>query len=104
MASIRYRYFQPASGGFHYAMDPEGSCTYILAYAGSIGTSPDEPTGEILERLWARHSSDLRPHGYARRALGTGDVLDLGERGVWQVDSRGFRPFPRESLNVGSAA
>ena len=104
MASIRYRYFQPASGGFHYALDPKGSCAYILAYSGSIGTARDEPTEEILERLWARHTSDLRPHGYTRRPLGTGDLLDLGDRGLWQADSRGFRAFPREQLHVWTAA
>ena len=104
MASIRYRYFQPASGGFHYAVEPQGSCSYVLAYAGSIGTSPSEPTEELLERLWARHTSDLRPHGYTRRALGTGDLLDLGDLGVWEAGPRGFRAFPRESLRIGSAA
>ena len=100
MASIRYRYFQPASGGFHYSSDPEAGCAYVLAYAGSIGTAPNEPTDEVLERLWMRHTSDRRPHGYARRALGTGDVLDLGDRGLWRADTRGFRPVPKDALRI----
>ena len=104
MASIRYRYFQPADGGYHYGTGPDSVTSYTLAYAGSIGTTPSEPTEEVLERLWVRHTSDLRPHGFARRTLGTGDLLDLGERGVWQADTRGFRPFPKERLRVGSAA
>lgn len=104
MASLRYRYFQPADGAYHYRTGSDGVTSYILAYAGSIGTSPNEPTEELLERLWVRHTSDLRPHGFARRTLGTGDLLDLGERGVWQADSRGFCRFPKEKLKVGSSA
>src|SRR5689334_8200411 len=100
---LRYRYLQPTGGGFHYGASTE-SPSYRLAYAGSIPAAADEPTEEVLERLWLRHSSDLRPQARGERPFGTGDVLDLGDRGIWQAIPLGFRSLAPAELRVEEAA
>jgi hypothetical protein len=100
---LRYRYFQPIDGRFHYGGSDDLPPAFSLLYAGSIPAEEDEATEEVLERLWARHTSELRPHGPGERPLGTGDVIDLGPRGLWQVGSFGFRALSPEELR-GRAA
>ena len=97
---LRYRYLQPIAGRFP-ADDPP---TFLLAYAGSIPAREDEPIEEVLERLWQRHSSELRPTGRGERPCCTGDVLDLGEHGVWIAVPLGFGPLDRAALRVEEAA
>lgn len=101
MPLLGYRYFQPADGRYHYASEAGGELPdYALLYAGKIPAAQDETTEELLDRLLMRHSSPVRPHGRNARAVGTGDVLDLGPRGFWQVLSCGFRSLPPERLRV----
>ena len=101
---FRYRYYQPLGGRFHYHGGSAETPVFTLAYAGSIPAEEEEPTEEVLERIWLRHTSELRPHGRGERPLGTGDVLDLGDRGVWQLLPLGFRPLTRADLRVEAAA
>lgn len=101
MPLIGYRYFQPVDGRFHYAVDPAAELPdYALLYSGKIPAAEDETTEEVLDRLVARHSSSVRPHGRGARPCGTGDVLDLGPRGFWQVLGCGFRSVAPERLRV----
>ena len=99
---LRYRYLRPVGGGYYYAGAGE-SPVFALAYAGSIPAGEGEATEEVLERLWLRHTSELRPQG-RDRPFGTGDVLDLGERGIWQAVSLGFRALSPADLRVEEAA
>jgi hypothetical protein len=101
---FRYRYYQPVGGRFHYPGGSADAPTFVLAYAGSIPVEEEEATEDVLDRIWLRHASELRPHGRGERPLGTGDVLDLGERGVWQALPLGFRAVSREELRVEAAA
>ncbi|MBW3628684.1 MAG: hypothetical protein KY464_05225 [Gemmatimonadetes bacterium] len=101
---LRYRYFQPIGGLFHYQGGGAANPEFALIYAGSIPVGEADDTEEVLERLWLRHTAELRPHGRAERPLGTGDVLDLGERGLWQASSLGFRALTREELRLEEAA
>ena len=101
---LRYRYLQPLGGRYHYGDATGEPPPYRVVYAGSIPAGAEEATEEVLERLWQRHSSELRPHGRGERSFGTGDALDLGERGVWQAVPLGFRAIAREQLRVEEAA
>lgn len=101
---LRYRYLQPLGGRFHYGRDAGDTPAFRLVYAGSIPAGEEEATEEVLERLWLRHSSELSPLGRAERLFGTGDALDLGERGIWQAVPLGFRALAREQLRVEEAA
>ena len=101
---LRYRYLQPIGGGFHYHGGSADGPEFALVYAGSIPVHDTDATEEVLERLWLRHTTELRPHGRGERPLGTGDVLDLGDRGLWQAVSLGFRALTREELRVEEAA
>lgn len=92
---LRYHYFQPADGRYRH---PHGSTdggrrNLALIYSGVIPTEAEEPTEEILERLFLRHSTELRPDPRQARPIGVGDVLELVGRGPWQVLPSGFRPL-----------
>jgi hypothetical protein len=102
---LRYHYYQPAGGRYHYASESATDTpVFSLVYSGSIPAPAGEETEEVLERLWLRHSSEMRPQGRGVRPVGTGDVLDLGERGIWQVVSLGFRALGADQLRVEAAA
>lgn len=101
---LRYRYLQPVGGRYHYGREAGDAPAFRVAYAGSIPAGEGEATEEVLERLWQRHSSELSPHGRGERPFGTGDALDLGERGVWQAVPLGFRALTRAQLRVEEAA
>ena len=100
---LRYRYLQPLGGRPRITGggDPPA---FVLAYAGSIPAREDEATEDVLDRLWERHSSELRPTGRGERPCCTGDVLDLGARGIWQAIPLGFRPVSPDELRVEEAA
>ena len=99
---LRYRYLQPLGGA------PRGDAARLpafrLAYAGCMPADADEATEEVLERLWLRHSSELRPQGRGERPFSTGDVLDLGERGIWRAVPLGFEALAPGDLRVEEAA
>ena len=101
---LRYRYFQPFGGRFHYDSDSGDRPAFTLAYSGSIPAGENESTDDVLERLWLRHTTELRPQAREIRPLGTGDVFDLGERGVWQAVALGFRAVEPGELRVEVAA
>ena len=101
---LRYRYLQPLERRYQPAGGTSDPPAFVLAYAGSIPAREESPTEEVLERLWDRHSSELRPTGRGSRPASTGDVLDLGERGIWQAIPLGFRPLAPGDLKVEEAA
>lgn len=105
MALLRYRYFQPADGRFHYPGAPsDPTPPFRLVYTGMIPVHGEESPQDVLARLVGRHTTPSRPEGDRCRPAGTGDLLDLGAYGFWRVLPVGFQALTAEEVSLELAA
>lgn len=105
MPLLRYRYYQPTDGRYHYAdMASSEEPAYRLVYSGGLPATAEPVPEDVLERLLDRHACAMRPEGGAFRPAGTGDMFDLGPLGLWQVLPIGFRTVDTCKLRVETAA